>query len=146
VLALLSRVLGSPFGAVIEAVRENEARTRACGFNVEHTKLLTFVLSGAICGLAGALNAIHLSSVAIESLHYETSGLAVMICLLGGTGTFFGPFIGAALFLLIQDVFSVWTEHWQLYAGAIFILFVLFFPKGVWGTIMDLMSRKKNVH
>jgi branched-chain amino acid transport system permease protein len=146
VLALLSRVLGSPFGAVIEAVRENEARTRACGFNVEHTKLLTFVLSGAICGLAGALNAVHLSSVAIESLHYETSGLAVMICLLGGMGTFFGPFIGAALFLLIQDVFSVWTEHWQLYAGAIFILFVLFFPKGVWGTVMDLMSRKKNVH
>ncbi|MYN43194.1 branched-chain amino acid ABC transporter permease [Duganella sp. FT109W] len=136
-LFALSRVLASPFGGVVEAIRENEARTRACGFNVEHTKLLAFILSGAICGLAGALNAIHLSSVAIESLHYETSGLVVMICLLGGMGTFFGPFVGAALFLLIQDLFSQWTEHWQLYVGAIFIFFVLFFPKGVWGTLLE---------
>lgn len=136
-LLFLSRVLASPFGAVVEAVRENEARARACGFQVEHTKLMAFVLSGAICGLAGALSAIHLSSVAIESLHYETSGLVVMICLLGGMGTFFGPFVGAALFLLIQDVFSQWTEHWQLYVGAIFIFFVLFFPKGVWGTLLE---------
>ena len=136
-LFALSRVLSSPFGGVVEAIRENEARTRACGFNVEHTKLIAFILSGAICGLAGALNAIHLSSVAIESLHYETSGLVVMICLLGGMGTFFGPFVGAALFLLIQDMFSQWTEHWQLYVGAIFIFFVLFFPKGVWGTLLE---------
>jgi branched-chain amino acid transport system permease protein len=136
-LLAVSRVLASPFGGAVEAIRENEARTRACGFNVEHTKLMAFVLSGALCGLAGALAAVHLSSVAIESLHYETSGLVVMICLLGGMGTFFGPFVGAALFLLIQDVFSLWTEHWQLYAGAIFMFFVLFFPKGVWGTILE---------
>lgn len=136
-LWIVSKVLASPLGGVIEAVRENEARTRACGFNVEATKLVTFVLSGAISGLAGALNAIHLSSVPIETLHYETSGLVVMICLLGGMGTFFGPFVGAALFFLIQDVFSIWTEHWQLYVGAIFIVFVLFFPKGVWGTILE---------
>ena len=137
VLGLLSRVLESPFGAVIEAIRENADRTRACGYNVEQTKLVTFILSGAICGLAGALNAIHLSSVPIETLHYETSGLVVMICLLGGMATFFGPFVGAALFLLVQDTFSLWTEHWQVYVGAIFIIFVLFFPKGVWGTILE---------
>jgi branched-chain amino acid transport system permease protein len=137
VLLLLSRLLESPFGAVVEAVRENEARTRACGYNVEQTKLATFVLSGAICGLAGALNAIHLSSVPIETLHYETSGLVVMICLLGGMGTFFGPFVGAALFLIAQDSFSLWTEHWQIYVGTLFIIFVLFFPKGVWGTILE---------
>lgn len=137
VLLGLSRVLESPFGGVVEAVRENEARTPACGFHVEQTKLVAFVLSGAICGLAGGLNAIHLSSVAIESLHYETSGLVVMLCLLGGMGTFFGPFVGAALFLLIQDLFSLWTEHWQLYVGAIFMLFVLFFPKGVWGSLLE---------
>ncbi|MEN3364752.1 MAG: branched-chain amino acid transport system permease protein [Burkholderiales bacterium] len=139
-LWLLSRILASPFGGVVEAIRENEARTRACGFNVERTKLLTFVVSGAFCGLAGALNAIHLSSVAIETLHYETSGLVVMICLLGGMGTFFGPFIGAALFLLIQDMFSLWTEHWQLYVGAIFVFLVLFFPKGVWGTLLEKIN------
>jgi len=136
-LWLISRILASPFGHAIQAIRENETRTRACGFNVENTKLITFVLSGAFCGLAGALYAINLSSVAIETLHYETSGLVVMICLLGGMGTFFGPLIGALLFLLIQDVFTHWTEHWQLYVGCIFMFFVLFFPKGVWGTILE---------
>lgn len=136
-LWLISRILASPFGHAVQAIRENETRTRACGFNVEATKLITFVLSGAFCGLAGALHGIDLSSVAIETLHYETSGLVVMICLLGGMGTFFGPIVGALVFLLIQDVFSLWTEHWQLYAGGIFMLFVLFFPKGIWGTILE---------
>ena len=136
-LWFISRLLASPFGAVIQAIRENESRTRACGFNVERTKLITFILSGAFCGLAGALYAIHLSSVAIETLHYETSGLVVMIALLGGMGTFFGPLVGAGLFLFIQDLFSIWTEHWQLYVGIIFMFFVLFFPKGIWGTILE---------
>lgn len=137
---ILSRILNSPFGAVIQAVRENESRARACGYDIERTKLITFIISGAFCGLAGTLSAIHLSSVAIETLHYQTSGMVVMICLLGGMGTFFGPFIGAALFLLIQDRFSVWTENWQLYVGIIFVILVLYFPKGVWGTILEKLN------
>jgi branched-chain amino acid transport system permease protein len=133
---VLSRILASPFGGVIEAIRENEARARACGFDIERTKLLAFLLSAAFCALAGALNAIHLSSVPIETLHYSTSGMVVMLCLLGGMGTYFGPFVGAALFLLIQDLASGWTEHWQLYVGGLFVFLVLFFPKGVWGTFL----------
>ncbi len=136
-MVLLSRILASPFGGAVEAVRENEARARACGFDIDRTKLLAFVLSAGFCGLAGALNAIHLSSVPIETLDYATSGMVVMLCLLGGMGTYFGPFVGAALFLAIQDVASAWTEHWQLYVGAVFVLFVLFFPKGVWGTLLQ---------
>jgi branched-chain amino acid transport system permease protein len=142
-MVVLSRILSSPFGGVIEAVRENEARARACGFDIERTKLLAFVLSAAFCGLAGALSAIHLSSVPIETLHYATSGLVVMLCLLGGMGTYFGPFVGAALFLLIQDMASVWTEHWQLYVGGIFVFFVLFFPKGVWGTLLERIGHER---
>lgn len=136
-MVVLSRILASPFGGVIEAVRENEARARACGFDIERSKLLAFVLSAGFCGLAGALNAIHLSSVPIETLHYSMSGMVVMLCLLGGMGTYFGPFVGAALFLLIQDLASAYTENWQLYVGAIFVFFVLFFPKGVWGTFLE---------
>lgn len=139
----LSRILASPFGGVIEAIRENEARARACGFNIERTKLLSFVLSAGFCALAGALNAIHLSSVPIETLHYATSGMVVMLCLLGGMGTYFGPFVGAALFLLIQDQASTYTEHWQLIVGGVFVFFVLFFPKGVWGTILERVSRER---
>lgn len=136
-LFLLSRILASPFGAVIEAVRENEARARASGYNVAQVRLVTFVLSGGFCGLAGALLALHLSIVPIETLHYDTSGLAVMMCLLGGMATYFGPFIGAAIFLMLENLVSLWTVHWQLFVGAAFVVCVLFFPRGVWGSILQ---------
>lgn len=134
---ILSRILASPFGAVIEAVRENEARARASGYDVTLTRLITFVLSGGFCGLAGALAALHLSIVPIEILHYDTSGMVVMIALLGGMGTFFGPMIGAAAFLLLENLVSLWTVHWQLIVGAIFMICVLFFPAGIWGTLIQ---------
>ena len=135
-LWFVSRVLNSPFGAAIEAVRENETRARACGYDVERTKLLSFILSGAICGLAGTLSALHLAIVPLDSLNYHTSSLVVMMTMLGGAGSFFGPFVGALVFLLIEDVASLWTSHWQLLVGVIFILFVLFLPKGLWGTFI----------
>ena len=140
-LYVLSRILASPFGAVMEAVRENEARARACGYDVRATRLLAFVLSGAFCGLAGALDALHLGIVPIDTLYYTTSGLVVMMALLGGMGTFFGPFIGAGVFLLLENLVSLWTVHWQLLVGAVFIACVLFFPRGVWGTLLRLAPR-----
>lgn len=140
-LWLFSRILASPFGAVLEAIRENEGRAAACGYDVARTKLAAFVLSGAFCGLAGALKALHLSIVPIETLHYLTSGQVVMMALLGGMGTFFGPFVGAAAFLLLEDVLTVLTTHWQLALGVVFIVFVLFFPKGIWGSLLDGLRR-----
>jgi branched-chain amino acid transport system permease protein len=143
VLALwfVSRVLNSPFGAVIETIRENDKRASACGFDVARSKWLVFVLSAAVCGLAGALRALHLSIVPIDSLHYLQSGQAVMMCLLGGMGTFFGPFVGAAVFLLLEDVVTNSTKYWMSIVGAIFMFFVLFFPKGIWGSILHWISR-----
>jgi branched-chain amino acid transport system permease protein len=140
-LWFVSRVLKSPFGAVIEAIRENEKRTAACGYDVARAKLLVFTLSAAVCGLAGALRAIHLSIVPIDSLHYLQSGQAVMMCLLGGMGTFFGPFVGAAAFLYLEDVMTTFTSHWMAAVGIIFIVFVLFFPKGIWGSILHWLRR-----
>ncbi len=138
---VLSRILASPFGAVIEAVRENEIRARASGYDVTLTRLVTFVLSGGFCGLAGALQALHLSIVPIEILHYDNSGVVVMIALLGGMGTFFGPMIGAAAFLLLENLVSLWTVHWQLVVGAVFMICVLFFPAGIWGTLISRGKR-----
>ena len=140
-LWFVSRLLNSPFGAVIEAIRENEKRTEACGFDVARAKLLVFVLSAAVCGLAGALRALHLSIVPIDSLHYLQSGQAVMMCLLGGMGTFFGPFVGAAVFLYLEDVTTAYTSHWMAAVGVIFMVFVLFFPRGVWGSILHWLMR-----
>ena len=145
VLALwvFSRILASPFGAVLETIRENEKRAAACGYNVAQTKLVAFVLSGAFCGLAGALRALHLSTVPIEVLQIQTSGDVVVMALLGGFGTFFGPFVGAAVFQLFEDVMTLWTTHWQLYLGATFIVFVLFFPRGIWGSLVHWLRVKK---
>ncbi|MCK5546754.1 MAG: branched-chain amino acid ABC transporter permease [Rhodospirillaceae bacterium] len=136
-----SRILNSPFGAVLEAIRENENRAQACGYNVLLTKWYAFVISGLFCGLAGALNALHLSVVPIESLHYHLSGQAVMMSLLGGMGTFFGPFVGAMAFLLLEDIITTMTTHWPLFLGVTFIIFVLFFPKGIWGSILHWIKR-----
>jgi branched-chain amino acid transport system permease protein len=141
-LWFVSRLLASPFGAVIEAVRENEKRAAACGYDVARTKLLVFVISAALCGLAGALRALHLSVVPIESLHYLLSGQAVMMCLLGGMGTFFGPFIGAGVFLTLEDVVTTMTKHWMAIVGTVFIIFVLFFPAGIWGTFMKKLEQR----
>jgi branched-chain amino acid transport system permease protein len=141
-LWFVSRVLASPFGAVLEAVRENERRAAACGYDVPRTRLVAFVLSAGICGLAGTLRALHLAVVPIESLHYLTSGQAVMMCLLGGMGTFFGPFVGAAVFLYLEDVVTTWTKHWMLVVGIVFIIFVLFFPRGIWGSILHWAGRR----
>ena len=142
-LWFVSRVLNSPFGAVIEAIRENEKRAVACGYNVARAKLLVFVLSAGICGLAGGLRALHLSIVPIDSLHYLQSGQAIMMCLLGGMGTFFGPFVGAAVFLYLEDVVTNLTRYWMGAVGIIFMIFVLFFPKGIWGTLLHQFDRWK---
>ncbi len=135
-LWIFSRILNSPFGAVIEALRENEMRATACGYDVTRMRWLVFVLSGMFSGLAGALYAIHLSIVPIETLHYFTSANVLMMTLLGGMGTFFGPFLGAFCYLLLQDVISVVTTHWQLVVGALFVFLILFFPRGIWGSII----------
>jgi branched-chain amino acid transport system permease protein len=144
-LWFVSRILASPFGAVMEAIRENDKRAAACGYDVARSKLLVFVLSAGLCGLAGALRALHLSVVPIDSLHYLTSGHAVMMCLLGGMGTFFGPFVGAAVFLYLEDVVTTMTTHWMLVVGIVFMLFVLFFPRGIWGTLLHELRRRTRV-
>jgi branched-chain amino acid transport system permease protein len=140
-LWIFSRILQSPFGAVLEAVRENEARAIACGYNVRRTRLLAFTLSGAFSGLAGALYGIHLSVVPIETLHYFNSATVLMMTLLGGMGTFFGPFIGAFTYLLLADVITVITVHWQLFVGGLFVFLILFFPRGIWGSILHWAGR-----
>ena len=135
-VAVLKRILDSPFGAVLQAIRENSDRAVACGYDINRVKLLSFVFSAMFAGLAGSLDALRLTVVPIESLYWTTSGQVVMMTLLGGAGTFFGPFVGAAAYLVLEDRVSTFTESWPLVIGAIFSAFVLFLPRGIWGTLI----------
>jgi branched-chain amino acid transport system permease protein len=134
-VAALKRILESPFGAVLQAIRENSDRATACGYDIARVKHLSFIFYALFAGLAGALDALRLTVVPIESLHWSTSGQVVIMTLLGGAGTFFGPFVGAAAFLVLEDLIAVVTESWPLVIGAIFMAFVLFLPRGIWGTL-----------
>ncbi|HSL47907.1 MAG TPA: branched-chain amino acid ABC transporter permease [Candidatus Deferrimicrobiaceae bacterium] len=131
----LKRILDSPFGAVLRAIRENTSRAVACGYDVNRVKHLSFVFSACFAGLAGSLDALRLTVVPVESLFWTTSGQTVMMTLLGGAGTFFGPFVGAATFLVLEERLSLVLEAWPIVLGAIFSAFVLFLPKGIWGTL-----------
>jgi branched-chain amino acid transport system permease protein len=142
-LLAIDRILQSPFGHVLQAVRENERRAKSCGYETSDVRWLAFIISGAISGLAGGLYALYLHFVGIESLYWITSGQVVMMTLLGGMGSFFGPFIGAGVFLYLEDVLSAITPHWMIFLGSIFVLCVLFFPTGIWGAIKDWATPKK---
>lgn len=143
-LLLLNRILVSPFGKVLQGIRENEKRARAIGYNTDRVKWFSFILSGTFCGLAGALHTLYISFVGLDQLYWETSGKIVLITLLGGPRTFFGPFIGAGVFLYLEDIISVFTQYWMIVLGPIFVMCVLFFPQGIWGTIRDLTDRFKS--
>ena len=135
-VAALKRILDSPFGAVLQAIRENQDRAAACGYDVNRIKHLSFVFSATFAGLAGGLDALRLAVVPVESLYWTTSGQVVIMTLLGGAGTFFGPFVGAGTYLVLEDRLSVLTESWPLVIGLIFMAFVLFLPRGIWGTLV----------
>ncbi|HET8576955.1 MAG TPA: branched-chain amino acid ABC transporter permease [Methylomirabilota bacterium] len=143
-VAVLKRLLDSPFGAVLQAIRENRDRAVACGYDVNRIRLLSFIFSALFAGLAGSLDALRLTVVPIESLYWTTSGQVVIMTLLGGAGTFFGPFVGAATYLVLQDRLSVFTESWPLVIGAIFSAFVLFLPRGIWGTLLGGLHGHKS--
>ena len=140
-VAGLKRILDSPFGAVLQAIRENGERALACGYDVTRVKLLSFVFSALFAGLAGALDALRLTVVPIESLYWTTSGQVVIMTLLGGAGPFFGPFVGALTYLVLEDQLSLVTESWPLVIGAVFMAFVIFLPRGIWGTLLERAAR-----
>jgi branched-chain amino acid transport system permease protein len=139
----LKRIMDSPFGAVVQAIRENPSRAEACGYDVRRVKLLAFTFSAFFAGVAGALEAIRLNFVPIDALYWTTSAQVVIMTLIGGAGTFFGPFVGAAAFLLLQDWLSLVMESWSLVIGLVFIAFVLFLPKGIWGTLLGWLRRRQ---
>lgn len=142
-LWLIHRVVHSPFGHVIVAIREHEPRARSLGYPVERYKLMLFVLSAALSGLAGSMKAIVFQVAALTDVHWHLSGDVVLMALLGGLHTVFGPAIGAALVVALQyylDAFGGWVT---LVTGLIFMVCVLCFRSGIAGAFNSFMARRR---
>lgn len=148
--ALVAVLIRSRFGKVLQASRQNEARMQALGCKVRHYKLATFVLAGAAAGLAGALNGNHAEYVSPDYLHWTKSGDLMIMVILGGIGTLFGPIVGAAAFLLLEEFLPVLfdavnlpmlQEHWRVVFGPLLILIVLYARGGLLGSLASIGGR-----
>ena len=132
-VALMGLLLRSPFGRTLLAIRENERRARFLGIPVEKHIWMSFSISTFFTALAGTLYALLNNFADPLALHYSLSGYFVIMCVMGGMRTFWGPLIGAAVFVVLQDYISSMTVNWMSFIGTIFILVVLFFPRGLLG-------------
>ena len=131
---VLRRITRSPFGMVLQSIRENEPRTRAVGYAVERYKIVAVMLSGLFAGLAGVLYAVHNRFAAPDYVFFLISGEVVIFNVMGGIGTLVGPLLGAAFFLLLREGFSrFFTEFYLIPVGIIFTAMVIFMPQGLLG-------------
>jgi branched-chain amino acid transport system permease protein len=128
---LFARLLNARFGHALQAIRENETRMEAVGYAVLRIKLVAFSLAGGVAGLAGALLANHGSFVSPAMMQWSQSGMLMVMVILGGVGHLWGGVIGALVFLLLEEIFSHYTIHWQFFLGAILLVIVLIAPNGI---------------
>ncbi len=139
---VLRRITHSPFGMVLQSIRENEARTRAIGYPVERYKMVAVMLSGLFAGLAGVLYAIQNRFAAPDFVFFLVSGETVIFNVMGGIGTLVGPVVGAAAFLLLREALSrFFTEFYLIPVGIIFIAMVIFMPQGLLGFARRWLNR-----
>jgi branched-chain amino acid transport system permease protein len=143
VYLFIRRVVHSPFGQVLKAIRENETRALSLGYDINRYKLLAFVLSATLAGLAGSLKALVLGFTTLSDVQQSTSGQVILMTLLGGTGTFFGPVVGAAIVVTLQEYLSDLVGGWvTAIIGVIFVACVLSFRRGIVGELEALRSAR----
>jgi len=144
VFALVLRIVHSPYGQVLKAIRENEPRAISLGYDVDRYKLLAFVLSTALAGLAGALKTMVLGFATLSDVHWSLSGEVILMTLLGGLGTFAGPVIGAFTIIGLQNFLADRVGSWvTVIIGVIFILCVIAFRRGFVGELIAWQRRRK---
>ncbi len=139
---LIYRIIHSPFGEVLKAIRENEARAISLGYRTDRYKLLAFVLSASLAGLAGATKAIVFQLASLTDVHWTMSGEVVLMTLVGGLGTVFGPVVGAVVIVGMQNYLASFGEWVTVIQGVIFVFCVLLFRRGVIGEIAHLLRIK----
>jgi len=139
---ILRRVTQSPFGMLLQSIRENEGRTRAIGYPVERYKMVAVMLSGIFAGLAGALYAVQNRFAASDFVYFLVSGETVIFNVMGGVGTLVGPLVGAGFFLLLREALSrFFTEYYLIPLGIIFIAMIIFMPQGLLGFARGWLNR-----
>lgn len=139
--ALIHRIVHSPFGEILAAIRENPARATSLGYRIEDYKLVAFVLSAAISGLAGSVKAIAFQFASLTDVHWITSGDVILMTILGGVGTTFGPVVGAFVVIALDVALAEAGLPTQAIIGVIFICCVLLFRRGIVGELNRLLSR-----
>jgi branched-chain amino acid transport system permease protein len=139
---LIYRIIHSPFGEVLKAIRENEARAISLGYKTDRYKLVAFVLSAALAGLAGSTKAIVFQLASLTDVHWTMSGEVVLMTLVGGLGTIFGPVIGAFVIIAMQNYLSALDQWVTVIQGVIFVTCVLLFRRGIVGELAALLRIK----
>jgi branched-chain amino acid transport system permease protein len=134
-VGIMAFLLRSPFGRTLLAIRENERRARFLGIPVDRHIWMSWVISCCFVSVAGCLYALMSDFIDPRAIRWDQSGTFVIMTVLGGMRSFWGPLIGAAIYLVLQDYISSHTENWMSFIGAFFVLIVLFFPRGVLGMI-----------
>ena len=135
---LIYRIINSPFGEVLKAIRENEPRTISLGYKTERYKLVAFVLSATLSGLAGGLNSLVFQLASLTDVHWTMSGDVLLMTLLGGLGTVFGPVVGAFIVIAMQNYLAPFGQWVLVIQGVIFVICVLLFRRGVVGELARL--------
>ncbi len=143
-LLLIYRIVHSPFGQVLKAIRENEPRALSLGYDVNRYKLLAFVLSAALSGVAGAAKTLVLGFETLTDVFWGTSGEVILMTLVGGLGTMFGPIVGAFTIITLQNYLADKVGSWvQVIMGVIFVICVLAFRRGIVGELAAMFGRKR---
>ncbi len=142
-LLLLWRIVNSPFGSVLVGIRENERRMMSMGYAVANYKIGSFTLAAIICAVAGILQSQYTYFVSPDSMSWQMSGEGVLMVIIGGANVIFGPFVGAAIFVVVKQALSLITDEYNLFFGIFFMLVVAFFRGGVLGTINTLIGKRR---
>ncbi|HEY7945291.1 MAG TPA: branched-chain amino acid ABC transporter permease [Casimicrobiaceae bacterium] len=140
---LIYRIIHSPFGQVLKAIRDNEPRAISLGYDADRYKLLAFVLSATLAGLAGATKAIVFQLASLTDVHWTMSGEVVLMTLLGGMGTVFGPVVGAFVIIALESYLAGFGEWVTVITGAIFVVCVLAFRRGIVGELLAWWERRR---
>ncbi|WP_152205648.1 branched-chain amino acid ABC transporter permease [Marinobacter changyiensis] len=139
---IIYRTIHSPFGEVLQAIRENESRALSLGYDVDRFKLLAFVISATLAGLAGATKAVIFQFAALTNAHWQTSGEVILMTLVGGLGTVFGPVVGAITVGALSHELSAFGSWVQVILGTIFVICVMTFRRGIIGELGRVLNKK----